>query len=166
MLLFPVRASAALPAGGPYLTLDSLKAAMAKEAQPSLFIAANDLLKRTRAGYLGTVRAGVVRHSAVAYVPLFWFHRSGRSHSPFLEVGIGAETESGGSLRPFIPVAFNAGEVLSRIFSGKWARNHTSRADLRAFFLGPVIKFPLVDFKSYVAGHNIGLILAWRVGSG
>lgn len=134
------------------------------QAEPSLILAIGDLLKRTRAGYIATLRGGVVRHAGAVYAPFRWFHRSGRPDQPFVEIGIGFETENGRAVRPLIPIAFNFGELMRRAFSSKWARSHTTGADLSPFFIGPVVRLPLVDLKRYVLGHEVGILAAVKIG--
>ena len=134
------------------------------QAEPSLILAIGDLLKRTRAGYIATLRGGVVRHAGPVYAPFRWFHRSGRPDQPFVEIGIGFETENGRAVRPLIPIACNFGELMRRAFSSKWARSHTTGADLSPFFIGPVVRLPLVDLKRYVLGHEVGILAAVKIG--
>ena len=134
------------------------------QGEPSLILAVGDLLKRTRAGYIATLRAGVVRHAGAVYAPFRWFHREGRPDQPFVELGIGFETENGRAIRPLIPIAFNFGELMRRAFSSSWAKSHTTGADLSPFFLGPVVRLPLVDLKRYVFGHEVGILAAVKIG--
>ena len=137
----------------------------ATKAGPSILMAMDDMLSRTRAGYLLSIKEGVTQHSAAAYAPIFWFHRKDKRDEPFFEIGLGVESQSRDNVRSFIVTAFNLGEVIRRVLSGGLSR-HASAPDFSPFFFGPVLRFPLNDLRHMRPKEEFALSLSVRVGRG